>query len=231
MTIGIIAAMSAEYAQIAALLNPTEECRQGPFHYVTGRLNSNDIVLMQCGIGKVNAAAGAAEIIRDQHPDALISTGVAGGIDASLNVMDVVVSTQLTYHDVWCGEGNKPGQVQGLPAVFESNRTLVDCALNLNTDTHIHGGLICTGDRFITSRAELDAIKHDFPQGLAVDMESAAIAQVCYLYSTPFVSFRIISDTPGADLHQQQYENFWQSMADRSFATTRAFLRALPNQL
>lgn len=231
MTIGIIAAMSAEYTQIAALLNQVTEHLQGPFRYLTGQLNGNDIVLMQCGIGKVNAAAGATELIRSRQPDALISTGVAGGIDTSLKVMDVVVSTHLVYHDVWCGEGNEPGQVQGLPAMFESNRTLVNCALNLHTCTRIHGGLICTGDRFITNRDELDAIKHSFPQGLAVDMESAAIAQVCHLYSTPFVSFRIVSDTPGADRHLEQYENFWQTMAERSFATTHAYLNTLPHQL
>lgn len=231
MTIGIIVAMSAEYAQIRALLGNAKEESIGPFRYLNGRLNDNVIILMQCGIGKVNAATGTAELIRNWHPQAIISTGVAGGIDTSLGIMDVVASTQLVYHDVWCGEGNAPGQIQGLPAVFEADDRLVGCAMALQTDTRIHRGLICTGDRFITRRDELDAIKDSFPEGLAVDMESAAIAQVCYLYSTPFVSFRIISDTPGAEQHQVQYENFWQTLADRSFAVTRSFLHALPHQL
>ena len=69
-----------------------------------------------------------------------------------------------------------------------------------------------------------------FP-GLAVDMESASIAQVCYLYQIPFISFRIISDTPGADKHFEQYQNFWGEMADRSFHVTETFLKALPNKL
>lgn len=60
---------------------------------------------MQCGIGKVNAAAGTVELIRNFQPDCIISTGVAGGIDSELNVMDVVVSRNIVYHDVWCGEG------------------------------------------------------------------------------------------------------------------------------
>ena len=96
--------------------------------------------------------------------------------------MDVVASRQIVYHDVWCGEGNAYGQIQGLPTFFDGNETLYDCALSLDTETAIHGGLICSGDKFITDRSELETIKGNFPEGLAVDMESAAIAQVCYLY-------------------------------------------------
>lgn len=103
--------------------------------------------------------------------------------------------------------------------------------MSLDTETAIFGGLICTGDKFITDRKELNEIKSNFPEGLAVDMESAAIAQVCHLYNVPFISFRIISDTPGADKHFEQYQNFWGEMADRSFRITETFLKALPNQL
>ena len=98
-------------------------------------------------------------------------------------------------------------------------------------ETAIHGGLICSGDKFITDRQELETIKANFPEGLAVDMESASIAQVCHLYEVPFISFRIISDTPGAEKHLEQYKNFWGEMADRSFHVTEAFLKALPNKL
>ena len=98
----------------------------------------------------------------------------------------------------------------------------------LNGETKVHGGLICSGDKFITDRSELDAIKAQFPDGLAVDMESAAIAQVCFLYGKPFLSFRIISDTPGADEHWAQYEGFWETLADRSFGVVKKFLESLP---
>jgi adenosylhomocysteine nucleosidase len=145
--------------------------------------------------------------------------------------MDVVVSSQVVYHDVWCGEGNVYGQVQGLPARFEGNSALLDCAMHLDTDTPIHGGLICSGDKFITDRSELDAIKKDFPEGLAVDMESGALAQVCHLYGVPFISFRIISDTPGAENHWQQYTNFWGTIADKSFEVTKTFLMAVPERV
>ena len=231
MKIGIITAMSSEQKQLANQLeNPTER-KEGPFTYTEGTIKNNTIILMQCGIGKVNAAAGAVEMIRNFAPDCIISTGVAGGIDSCLNVMDVVVSSRIVYHDVWCGEGNAYGQIQGLPLYLTGNETLFQCAISLDTETAIHGGLICSGDKFITDRQELETIKANFPEGLAVDMESASIAQVCHLYEVPFISFRIISDTPGAEKHLEQYKNFWGEMADRSFHVTEAFLKALPNKL
>lgn len=231
MKIGIITAMSSEQKQLANQLDHKKELTEGPFSYIEGNIQDNEIVLMQCGIGKVNAAAGTVELIRNFHPDCIISTGVAGGIDTCLKVMDVVASQEIVYHDVWCGEGNEYGQVQGLPATFKGNGTLLQTALSLNTTTKIHGGLICTGDKFITDRNELNEIKSKFPDGLAVDMESGAIAQTCYLYHVPFISFRIISDTPGADNHTEQYQNFWGEMADRSFGVTASFLKALPHKI
>ncbi len=231
MKIGIITAMSSEQKQLAGQLEGKTERNEGPFSYTEGNIRQNEVMLAQCGIGKVNAAAGAVELIRCFQPDCIVSTGVAGGIDSCLNVMDVVVGRRTVYHDVWCGEGNAYGQIQGLPAFFRGNDTLYECALSLDTETPIHGGLICTGDKFITDRSELNEIKKNFPDGLAVDMESAAIAQVCCLYKVPFISFRIISDTPGADKHFEQYLNFWAEMADRSFRVTETFLKALPNKL
>ncbi|MFI3247716.1 MAG: 5'-methylthioadenosine/adenosylhomocysteine nucleosidase [Rikenellaceae bacterium] len=231
MKIGIITAMSREHSQIAALLEGKIESQIGLFNYTEGGIGANSIVLMQSGIGKVNAAVGALELIHNFAPDVVVSSGVAGGIDPSLAVMDVVASSRIVYHDVWCGEGNEYGQVQGLPAYFESDRTLLKCAMAIESEATIHAGLICSGDKFITDREQLDRIKGDFPDGLAVDMESAAIAQVCYLCETPFLSFRVISDTPGVKDHQTQYENFWGSIADRSFSTVESLLRTLPSTL
>ena len=231
MKIGIIAAMSSEYKQVAQLLENKKEYTEGIYEYTEGTIKNNTIILTKCGIGKVNAAVGAVELIRTFQPDCIISTGVAGGIDKCLKVMDVVASARIVYHDVWCGEGNAYGQIQGMPTFFEGNKTLFDCAISLDTETPIHGGLICSGDKFITDREELDVIKGNFPEGLAVDMESGSIAQVCHIYKVPFISFRIISDTPGAENHWEQYTNFWGEMADRSFGVTKAFLESLPSRI
>lgn len=231
MVIGVLTAMSSEFEQLAALLEGAEERVERGISYLVGSLGGNNIVLRQCGIGKVNAALGTLELIRAFSPGAIVSTGVAGGIDTSLSVMDVVVSSSIVYHDVWCGMGCEYGQVQGMPEQFTAAENLWKCALSINSEagnrTKIHAGLICTGDRFITSRDELSNIKAKFPAGLAVDMESAAIAQTCHIYSVPFVSFRIISDTPGVDNHIEQYENFWGEMASRSFDVTCMFLSKL----
>lgn len=223
-TIGVLTAMSVEYRQVAAMLQDAETVKSGPQEFLVGSLGESKVVLLQCGIGKTNAATGVTNLIMTFHPDCVISTGVAGGIDTRLDVMDVVIGKEVCYHDVYCGDDCDPGQVQGLPRLFKGDERLVDLASTLKTDVHIVSGLICSGDQFITNRDELDVIKGKYPQGLAVDMESGAIAQVCHLWSIPFLSFRIISDTPGVKAHFKQYLNFWDTMADKSFAVTKEFL-------
>ena len=223
-TIGVLTAMSVEYRQVAAMLQDAETVKSGPQEFLVGSLGESKVVLLQCGIGKTNAATGVTNLIMTFHPDCVISTGVAGGIDTRLDVMDVVIGKEVCYHDVYCGDNCDPGQVQGLPRLFKGDERLVELALTLKTDVHIVSGLICSGDQFITNRDELDVIKGKYPQGLAVDMESGAIAQVCHLWSIPFLSFRIISDTPGVKAHFKQYLNFWDTMADKSFTVTKEFL-------
>lgn len=231
MKIGIIAAMASEREQLARLVKGMRTEQHGLFEYTVGRLGGNTLYIMECGIGKVNAAVGASELMAHMQPDVVVSTGVAGGIDEKAGVMEVVAASEVVYHDVWCGNGNEVGQIQDMPARFVCDGRLLSVAVSLDASVPVHAGLICTGDKFITERAELDAIKAEFLEGLAVDMESAAIAQVCHLYRVPFISFRIISDTPGADAHWQQYENFWETMADRSFGVVRTFLEGLPSSL
>lgn len=216
--------MNIEYRHVAAMLSETETVQSGPQEFLIGKMGESKVVLLQCGIGKTNAASGVTNLIMTFHPDYIVSTGAAGGIDAKLNVMDIVIGKEVCYHDVICGDNYDPGQVQGLPRFFSGNAHLIDIATSLQTDIRIVPGLICTGDQFITNRDELNVIKEKYPEGLAVDMESAAIAQVCHLWNVPMLSFRIISDTPGVDAHFEQYLNFWDTMAEKSFAVTKEFL-------
>ena len=222
--IGVLTAMSVEFRQVAAMLKDAETVQSGPQEFLVGFLGENKVVLLQCGIGKTNAASGVTNLIMTFHPDYIISTGVAGGIDTRLDVMDVVIGKDVCYHDVYCGDDCDPGQVQGLPRLFMGDEHLVSIATSLEADVHIVPGLICTGDQFVTNHDEMDTIKKKYPQGMAVDMESGAIAQVCHLWNVPFLSFRIISDTPGVKGHFNQYLNFWDTMADKSFAVTKEFL-------
>ena len=249
MRIGIVAAMGSERSRIQKLLANAREvvaggagdaavgdkprgAPAGPARvYHVGGIGRNEAVLAETGIGKVNAAVGAVELIRDWRPDCLVSTGVAGGIDASLGVMDVAVGAEVVYHDVDCGPGNVPGQVQGLPPRFAGDPRLLACAKAVRAESKVAAGLICSGDQFISDRAQLEAIKARHPDGLAVDMESGALAQVCHLYGVPFLSFRILSDSPGAEGHFSKYLDFWASLADRSFGVTAAFLESLPTSM
>lgn len=227
MKIGVIVAMQAEYELICEWLENKVERKVGGISFLEGQTGGKSVVLMRSGIGKVCSAVGAVEMIRVFQPDVLINTGVAGGIDASLNVMDIVVGQRMVYHDVWCGEGNAYGQVQGMPAYFRADQHMHRVAMSLETDVCLKDGLICSGDRFITDRKSLERIKSDFPEGLAVDMESCSIAQVCYMYDVPFLSFRVISDIPGAAKHAEQYRNFWVTAPRKSFQVFRQLLAKL----
>ena len=113
MEIGIIVAMESELTCVRHLLeNPREE-RHGSSLFILGDSGNHRLILTQSGIGKVSSAIRAYELIDRYAPDCVLNTGVAGGIDPSMRVMDIVVGDEIVYHDVWCGEGNEWGQVQG----------------------------------------------------------------------------------------------------------------------
>lgn len=222
---GVIVAMSAEFRLVEALLTEKKEQLIHGFRFLQGKAGDATVVLMQAGIGKVCAAVGTVEMLNHFAPDCIINTGVAGGIDKRLRVMDIVVGKEVAYHDVWCGEGNEVGQVQGLPARYQGSPALYEKAIAVNSDVALWGGLICSGDQFIIDRKALEEIKNKFPDGLAVDMESSAIAQVCHLYGVPFLSCRIISDTPGqVENHALQYRDFWSAAPEKSFEVLKQLI-------
>ena len=230
MKIGIIIAMDKEFRRISELLDGLKVELDGGRKFVTGRLGDNELVLHQCGIGKVNAAIGASEMIRRYNPDLMVSTGCAGGGRTDMEVMDIVASTELAYHDVYCGEAMGKtvyGQVQGMPARYTSPSELVEKAKAVSP--RVHAGLIVTGDWFVDSKDKMREIVSHFPEAAAVDMESAAIAQTCHVYGIPFISFRVISDIPLKDTNAAMYHDFWNTVADNSFDTTREFLLRINN--
>lgn len=222
--------MDKEFAQLKTLLN---DCRTERHHFkdfVIGTLDGAEIILQQCGIGKVNSAIGAVEMIDCYQPDLVMSTGVAGGADVTLSPLDVVVAAECTYHDAYCGEEVARGQIMGQPARFVSPKALVDKALALSgvvDGIKIRSGLTVSGEWFVDSREKMRQILADFPDAVAVDMESCSIAQTCHIYQTPFISFRIISDVPLKDHKGSQYFDFWNRMAEGSFEITRHYLKVL----
>lgn len=213
MKIGIIVAMDKEYAQLEKVFS--------------GR---KDIVLQKCGIGKVNSAIGTVEMIREHRPDLIISSGCAGGADKNLNVMDVVVARECAYHDAYCGDNCEYGQILGMPARFKAPEELVEKALTLNIDgsqMNIVDGLTVSGEWFVDSKDKMRSILEHFPDAEAVDMESCSIAQTCFRYNVPFLSFRVISDVPLKDTKASQYFDFWDRVAQDSFEVTKNFVELL----
>ena len=227
MKIGIIVAMEKEFAQLKTLAENCYTEHKNENKFVIGNIGSHQVIMQQCGIGKVNSAVGAVEMINCYHPDLIISTGVAGGADVEMNPLDVVVGTQYHYHDVYCGSEVAYGQFVGMPPYFSTPQEIVEKALHLETNSHIHSGIIVSGDWFVDTKEKMQAIVNYFPQAKAVDMESCSIAHVCYLYDVAFVSFRIISDVPLKDEKASQYFDFWDKMANGSFQVTKQFLSSL----
>ena len=215
MKIGIIVAMDKELQQLQSLFT------------------DGNVRVEKCGIGKVNAALGAQRIINEFHPDCIISSGCAGGNGESIHIQDVVVSSELTYHDVYCGTAIDSttvyGQVQGLPVRYQADPMLLQKAKALSalTSLNIHTGLIVTGDWFVDSKEKMRSIVDKFPDACAVDMESCAIAQTCYINKVPFISFRVVSDMPLHDTDASQYHNFWDTVAEHSFQVTKTFVESL----
>ena len=219
MRIGIIVAMDKELKQLQALFN------------------DGSVKVEKCGIGKVNAALGAQRMINEFHPDCIISSGCAGGNGDDINIQDVVVSSELCYHDVYCGRAIDDttiyGQVQGLPARYKADPKLLEKAQAIANSSlftlhsSLHTGLIVTGDWFVDSKDKMREIVGHFPEAKAVDMESCAIAQTCYINKVPFISFRIVSDIPLRDTDASQYHNFWDTVAENSFQVTKAFVESL----
>ena len=243
MKIGIIVAMDKEFTQLRTLLDDSHTERKHGKDFVIGYLDTqrkNDdgqplthqLVMQQCGIGKVNAAIGAVEMINGYQPDLVISTGVAGGADINMNPLDIVVGTRYYYHDVYCGSEVQRGQFVGMPPFFVAPKQFVEAALASATlqsatqtpQSTFHSGPIVSGDWFVDSVEKMKSILDNFPDAKAVDMESCAIAQTCHIYKTPFISFRIISDVPLKDEKAAQYFDFWNRMAEGSFNATRRFL-------
>lgn len=214
MKIGIIVAMDKELWQLQQLFNDSH------------------VKVEKCGIGKVNAALGAQRMINKYHPDVIISSGCAGGNGDDIKIQDVIVGTEITYHDVYCGTAidntTVYGQVQGLPVRYPADPYLLHKSLELKVSPlQIHPGLIVTGDWFVDTKEKMQSIIDLFPEAKAVDMESCAIAQTCYINKIPFISFRVISDIPLRDTDASQYHDFWNQIADNSFQITKTFVESL----
>ena len=211
MKIGIIVAMDKEFELLQGIQLPQHE-----------------IFLVKSGIGKVNAAIATINLLNEHHPDLVINSGVAGGIDTCLNVADLVIGSQTCYHDFYAGDVSDHLKELGFEKFIQADVYALQVAKQVaGSRADVKFGLGCTGDQFITTPAELCQIKEKYPEALFVDMESNAIAHVCSKKQVPFISLRIISDTPWVDDHADQYANFWTDAPKKNFELVKTILEAL----
>lgn len=224
-SIGIIVAMGKELKLLLPLIEGIKSIEKDGFTIYSGIIGNHDIIAMQCGIGKVNAAVGTLTLLNNYHVDLIINTGVAGGADNSINVMDVIFGKNIAYHDVWCGPGTEYGVASGYPKYFESAADILSL---VTFDDTVKQGLICSGDKFISHIDEVNEIKSHYPKALAVDMESATIAQICFLRKVPFLCVRVISDSPGVNHNNsKQYDNFWEDAPKHIFEIVKDILKKI----
>lgn len=198
MKIGIIGAMEQEVAILKNALSNCIEQKKGGCTFFSGQLKGVDVTLLQSGIGKVSASIGTTILLDQYAPDIVINTGSAGGFDPSLNLGDVVVSTEVRHHDAdVTAFGYEMGQMASQPAAFIADShliTIAEQAIAMKEGQHSVRGLICTGDAFVCSEEKKQYIRKHFPTVIAVEMEASAVAQTCHQFAVPFVIVRAISD-------------------------------------
>ena len=217
MKIGIIGAMAEEVSELKASLQDAKVTKIARMEFCEGSFGNTDVVVVQSGIGKVNAAACAQILINHFGVTHVMNTGVAGSLNAKIDIGDIVVSTDAMYHDVDATIfGYAKGEVPQVgTASFVADEMLrkaaVEAVKEAAPDIHVFEGRVVSGDQFISSREVKNHIRDTF-QGDRTEMEGAAIAQVAYINDVPFVIIRAISDKAD-DSGQEAYDVFEKKAA------------------
>ena len=197
--IGIIGAMEEEVADLKAAMSEVTIRKKAGMEFYRGVLEGHPAVVVQSGVGKVNAAVCTQILADDFHVDYLLNTGIAGSLQNSIDIGDIVISADAVQHDmdatVW---GYQPGQVPGMgtyisPASEKLIRLAEEVNEKVNPDIHSFRGRIVSGDQFISDLKVKERLASEF-QGCCAEMEGAAIAQTAWRNQIPFVILRVISD-------------------------------------
>ena len=200
-TIGIIGAMDVEVTSLKEAANITKTTEIAEMEFCEGTLGGKNVVIVKCGMGKVNAGICAHTLINYFQCTEIINTGVAGSLDSQIDIGDIVVSTEAVQHDYDVEAiGFQKGEIPytgliAFPADEALRAAAVEAVRQSAPDIHVFEGRVCSGDQFISTKEQKDTIIANFG-GMCCEMEGAAIAQTCYLNGTPFVIIRAISDKP-----------------------------------
>lgn len=197
--IGIIGAMEEEVANLKEHMTEVSVATKASMEFNKGKLNGKDVVVVRCGIGKVNAGICTQILVDDYRVDAIINTGIAGSLKNEINIGDIVVSTDALQHDVDATNFGYPkGQIPRMDVLsFPADEQLAELAQEVcrevNPEISVFAGRVVSGDQFISDKDVKNRIINEFG-GFCTEMEGAAIAQGAYLNQTPFVVLRAISD-------------------------------------
>jgi adenosylhomocysteine nucleosidase len=230
MKTAIVAAMHQELAAVLALLPDEQKQPVAGRDFWVGHLHGQEVVTVLSRIGKVAAATTATVLIERFHVDRIVFTGVAGGLGRGVMRGDVVVADSFLQHDLDASPIFPRYEVP----LYGTSSFPTDPVLTLQLaaavkqalhGTHVHRGLVVSGDRFVSSAAESQLLQQALPDALAVEMEGAAFAQVCHDYGVPFAAVRTVSDRADDEAHGD-FLQFIEEVASRhSAAIVAAFLR------
>ena len=197
--IGIIGAMDEEVSKLKELMSDVIVETKASMDFYKGKLKGKDVVIVRSGIGKVNAAICTQILVDKYSVDAVINTGIAGSLNASIDIGDIVLSEDALQHDIDAtGFGYEPGVIPRMEtSVFKADNMLRKIAKEscekVNPDIKVFEGRVVSGDQFISDKDKKKYILDNF-SGYCTEMEGAAIAQVAYLNNIPFLIIRAISD-------------------------------------
>lgn len=217
--LGLIVAMEEELNHIRNIVMDEKENKISDLNFIEGKIEKRDIVLVKCGVGKVNAARVTQIMIDKFQIEEIINIGSAGALNSDLNIGDVIIGKELIQHDFdITAFGHKKGYITGIGDTIASDNKIIEkmknCMTNVtNNEYKIKIGIIASGDIFCTEPYMKEKIYSKFNAD-CVEMEGAAIAQVCYLDNIPLCVVRSISDTPNGN-NSITFEKFVHLAAKR----------------
>lgn len=228
--IGIIGAMEVEVALLKQDMKIQREVKKAGMDFCEGVLMGQEAVVVRSGIGKVNAAVCTQILVDEFQVEAVINTGIAGSLNAEINIGDIVISTDVLHHDMDAVNfGYEPGQIPQMDvfsfAADEKLASKAEAVCNeVNPKIRVFRGRVVSGDQFIADKVVKNRIAQQF-HGFCTEMEGAAIAQAAYLNEIPFVVIRAISDKAD-DSASEDYPTFEKKAVEHSVRLVEGLLRA-----
>lgn len=229
--LGIIGAMEEEVEQLKAAMDVKKEETKAGMHFFCGTLEGLPVTIVRSGIGKVNAAVCTQILVDDFKAEKILNTGIAGSLDAAIDIADVVIATDVLHHDMDAtGFGYPKGQIPRMETLsFEADKDMARIAQEACEaavpEIGVHSGRIVSGDQFVSDKEVKTRIVENFA-GKCTEMEGAAIGQAAWLNKIPFAVIRTISDKAD-DSASVDYPAFEKKAIANSVKIVKEFCRKM----